>query len=831
MTTWTEAETPSSESWAGLSATEFESPFTGASEITRDTEQPLETPGEFSETELPFATPFTPETESGDPRAEATAEVLAELGTPELYEALAELAQEASEIHADRLALAAGESIGSGAQLAEQAVREHFEPLAEAAERMLETMAAEAGDREVGAISEAELTQLLETFEAMETPATESPAFEQLFGALKRLAGRAMKAAVGLAKKGFSALGKLVPLKAILRRLLRLVRPLLQRVLRFAIDRLPVPLRPLAYQVKQRLGFELAAEWELAAGEALEAAGTPATGSVAVLAAEFTAEVAQSLLAEAESEAVPEVGYEASAYESSAYESSAYEAEWSAGELWESVGTEVAGEGGVTGDQVDQARLRLITELASLRDGESPGPAFEQFLPAILPVLRLGITIAGRGRVVGFLAGFLAKLLVRFVGPQLSQPLSRAIVSAGLRMLTLEAPTSTEIAQAGPAAIAAVVEDTARRLGELEAEVFEDASRLETETMAAFHEAVARNFPPSLVRPDLAGLESADPGGMWALRPGAYGIKKYTRVLEVTLTPQMAKSITSFGGIRLYDALRASHGITKPMTVKVHLYEAMRGTTLARIAALERRHVPGMTRGSWRYFHPLTVQAASAFGEPGLGKDVDARFVRNRSFIAVGQRFFYLQLPAPRGRVGVCARGTPSQAFLTLDGRPGRNVIRAAIYVSEAEAHEIAARARKGNTTAFVLALRAAFQAAARSITSSPGSRVHVLREAELGEAEGFWSRLGALAREKVAGVVVDVLVRMATDYARVKRDDFVRAVDRSKCGVTVIFTFPATGLDLVLGGHPSGWLGLIRTLASSQVLPAMTTVPGLLRP
>jgi len=37
--------------------------------------------------------------------------------------------------------------------------------------------------------------------------------------------------------------------------------------------------------------------------------------------------------------------------------------------------------------------------------------------------------------------------------------------------------------------------------------------------------------------------------------------------------------------------------------------------------------------------------------------------------------------------------------------------------------------------------------------------------------------------------------------------------------------------LDLVLGGQPSGWPGLIRTLASSQVLPGMTTVPGLLRP
>jgi hypothetical protein len=494
------------------------------------------------------------------------------------------------------------------------------------------------------------------------------------------------------------------------------------------------------------------------------------------------------------------------------------------------VGSEVAGEGGVTGNEVDQARVRLITELANLRDGESPGPAFEQFLPAILPVLRLGITIAGRGRVVGFLAGFLAKLLVRFVGPQLSQPLSRAIVSAGLRMLTLEAPTTTEISHAGPAAIAAVVEDTARRLGELEAEVFEDASRLETETMAAFHEAVARNFPPSLVRSDLAWLESADLDGMWALRPGAYGVKKYTRVLEVTLTPQMARSITSFGGIRLYDALKASHGITKPIKVKVHLYEAMRGTTLPRIAAFER-HVPGMTRGSWRYFHPLTVQAASAFGEPGLGKDVDGRFLRNRAFIAAGQRFFYLQLPAPRGRVGGCARGTPSQAFLSLDGRPGQNVIRAAIYVSEAEAHEIAARARKGNTTAFVLALRAVFQAAARSIASSPGSRVHVLREAEVSEAEGFWGRLGELALEKVVGVVTDVLVRIATDYARVKRDDFVRAVDKSKCGVTVIFTFPATGLNLVLGGHPSSLPGLIRALASSRLLPGMTTVPGLLRP
>ena len=48
---------------------------------------------------------------------------------------------------------------------------------------------------------------------------------------------------------------------------------------------------------------------------------------------------------------------------------------------------------------------------------------------------------------------------------------------------------------------------------------------------------------------------------------------------------------------------------------------------------------------------------------------------------------------------------------------------------------------------------------------------------------------------------------------------------------MTVIFTFPATGLNLVLGGQPSGLPGLIRALVSSRFLPGMTTVPGLSRP
>ena len=72
-------------------------------------------------------------------------------------------------------------------------------------------------------------------------------------------------------------------------------------------------------------------------------------------------------------------------------------------------------------------------------------PAIEQFVPALLGALRLGINLVGRPKVVGFLAKYLAQLISRWVGPQLSGPLSNAIVDTGLRLVTLE---SREMASA-----------------------------------------------------------------------------------------------------------------------------------------------------------------------------------------------------------------------------------------------------------------------------------------------------------------------------------------------------------------------------------------------
>jgi hypothetical protein len=331
---------------------------------------------------------------------------------------------------------------------------------------------------------------------------------------------------------------------------------------------------------------------------------------------------------------------------------------------------------------------------------------------------------------------------------------------------------------------------------------------------------------------------------MWAMRPRVYWYKKYTQIFDVEITPQKAAAITTFGGVTLATFLRSANGVTRTVKTQAHLYETLPGTYLSRIAALER-DVPYMRQDGWRRFHPLSVSNAGILlGEPGLGNDVDAEYLRDRSRIASGQRFFYLALPVPGGVGG----GGPSQAFVVLDGRPNKNVIRLILYLSEADAQPIAARARQNNTTAFVIALRAAFGAAVTSLRRSPRSRITILRESEVtgqteiqlaGEAPV--AGIAAAVGEKVLSVIIDKLIdaviRLAIDYAKVKRDEFVRAVDNPASGVTIIATIPAPGLSTLLRGGvlPSilqvGALRtLLGTLTSSRLLPGLQTVAGFRR-
>jgi hypothetical protein len=80
-----------------------------------------------------------------------------------------------------------------------------------------------------------------------------------------------------------------------------------------------------------------------------------------------------------------------------------------------------------------------------------------------MPVLKLGMKLAGRKRVVGLLSGLVAKLIGWFVGPQSSGALSTAMVDAGLKLIGLEVSDGDQ-RRAANAAIAATVEETVRRV-------------------------------------------------------------------------------------------------------------------------------------------------------------------------------------------------------------------------------------------------------------------------------------------------------------------------------------------------------------------------------
>src|SRR5262249_11185761 len=115
---------------------------------------------------------------------------------------------------------------------------------------------------------------------------------------------------------------------------------------------------------------------------------------------------------------------------------------------------------------LDDARDRFIQELEHLGPGESPEPYVQNFLPAGLPALRLGMRVIGRPRVVNFLAPLLAKLISKLVGPEQAAALSRAVVDAGLKLLNLEV-SDEERPGLAASAVAATVEEAVNRVASL----------------------------------------------------------------------------------------------------------------------------------------------------------------------------------------------------------------------------------------------------------------------------------------------------------------------------------------------------------------------------
>lgn len=658
-------ETPYTEvpAWSGLENVDLEAPYVG------------ETPFVASEA-------FEGAGEGGF--AGDLHELLAELYDSEFDGHLLELSEAAAEA-ANESPFVQGEG---GAPDAERYVREWLEPLHRSAEAMLEAIGETFADKDLVRLTESEIDEMLAPHEPIATGA--NPVFENFLGGLWKKAKGLVSGAVNLAKKGVSAIGKLLPINLILGRLKVLVRPLLERVLQMALNRLPPSLRPAAEQLKRRLLSETS-EAEEPTGELEQAT----TADVSEVQREFDANAASLLLAtdEAAQDNVVAEAFQA---------------------------TEL-GEDPI--NDLSRAREQLAEELQALPPGADPQPAVEQFIPVVmaaLPLIRTGISLIGRDRVVQFIAQFVSTMIRPYIG-DLAPALSRAIASTGLSMMSLEAPVDARAVAVN--ALVGTIEDTVREVSEASPEALEHPELREAMVASAFDRAAARNFPPALVKPRLRHVHlggpisaySAQPEkhvrdhrhhhphhAMWVRLPYVRWYRRYTAVVTARITPTIARQVHVFGGVTLEAFLRDHYGLTGEMTAPAHLYEALPGATLGRIAAHEKR-----TRGlgnpgaSWKLL-PLTPDAAGMlFGEPGLGRRVEHQFLERPQRIAVGQRFYYLELhrvPSHAPAVGTTAQGRapsrPRSSQVNVRVNLRRRTIHVLLHLSDADSQDASAKLR-----------------------------------------------------------------------------------------------------------------------------------------
>jgi hypothetical protein len=677
-------------------------------------------------------------------------ELLFDLYDTEMDRFLGELVQEA--------AAAAAEQANAMGETASESVTEQFldnwiEPVREHAERMLDGISESLAQVDAASLTESQLDEVFQQFEP------EGTGLEQYFeGFLKSLWNKAKKIASGaidLAKKGaFKVISMIPGLSGLINRLKALVAPLLKRVLKMAMDQLPPRLRPIAVQLARKIvpGFQGEEE------ESLE--GQAAVPDVATLQRELDETVASLLFARDENE------------QEAVLAEQLYQGE--------------RADEGVPISAYQEAREQFVD---SLERGQDPREALEQFLPvlaALMPVAKTVIGIIGRPRVVGFLAGYLAKLIERYIGADASKQLSQAVVDAGLRMIGLEVAGESDLRQLAPNVIAGTVEDTMRRVAQLDETTLENPHLLEAAVNEAFHEAAAENFPSSELIPDLH--EAAQVRGVWVslpLRGRRKYYKKYTQVFDVELTPQLAGSVRTFGGKTLASYLKDKLGITGPVRARVHLYQALPGGWPSRIARFER--IGGGGRGSWMQLHPLTPEAAAALLQhPRLGRAVPGRYLTSRMRPAVGQRFYYLQIEGARP----AQVRRSSEVNLTLDF-PGDEV-RAFVYLSEADAQDIAAKVRRRELTAVITLAKRVYAAGVETALGGDLQRHVKIRHEALDQEEflgGALKRLAQVVLDHLKARVVEWLGKAVGDYFQSRGAEFIAAAEDPADGVTIVVT------------------------------------------
>jgi len=692
-----------------------------------------------------------------DAQTEEYVSFVNELYDEQFNEALSNLVDEAAGIYQTNFANEQQDPRTAGYQ-AERLLNQHFAPLVAEAETMVRTLASELGQRDINTLGEDEVETIVDRYQPS---ADMAPHFEQWLDGLKNVFKKVVSKGLDLAKNAASAVAKW-GLGPILNKLLGLVKPLVKRVTDQAIKYLPAQLQPMARLLRDKLPF--LKEFEESEGAESEA---NQTSEITEIQNEFNQHAANLLFAQTEAEQELEVA--------------------------QAINPPMAPETYPMAE-LELARERFIDSLGQLKEGEDPTPQVENFIPALLPVLKIELRRAGRQRVLDFLASFLARLIQKFIGPQYAPALSKAIVDAGLRLLQLEMTPQGE-SRAAASAVASTVEETVRRVAAMPDYVLDNQELLEGATLEAFEQAAAANLPPVLSedtyrrRPELREHR----GGFW-YRCGRRYKKRLGPRIITQISPYKLSSLETFDGNTVGEALEEQYAIAPgdEVQAEVHLYEAMPGMRLSDIVRGEQVITKVNGEDGHNQLHPLTRDAAALLlDQPELGRDVQGE-TGDPTAPQVGQRFYYLDIPGkrplmvptPGGRVHVRHRSRSRFVF-----HFPKNEIVARLYLSEVRAQEIAVKLRQHAHMGVVIERLHRFihRGVNRAFAANLGLLKIVHGAVVPGQPANALNRLSSLVPKALRHRVTEWVVKGLAEHLPKHAQEFIRAADDTADGVTLV--------------------------------------------
>lgn len=601
---------------------EFESPF-----VVSPTQEQVS----FAEEEVAvvdFESPFLPSVQlvEGeavfDQREQLFVQLLDELPEEEFTEGVVDLFTEGERYLEHHLGASLLPEAEVGTSRREELLQGHFHPLAVAMETLTDRLLQEFSGLEDAPLTEGLIDQAFSRHMLAEELG--NPVFEDFFKKAFRKIKRAAKKVGKVIKKGVKLAKKFHPVAVLLRKVKKMVRPFLTKIIRRVIRRLPAALRSPARMLARKLGVK--AELGLSDQEMTlrrisaegETYAYPAGPDLEFIEREFDLRLAEQLFASTEEEARAVF---AAYQEDSEFQEGDFAAE----------------------ERLLEAREQLKRSIQGASTAEEVGPAVEQFVGVAMKAIKVGIRLIGRQKVINAIAKLFTRFIGKLIGPKAAGPLAKALVEKGFRLLNLE--VSDEEAQRAPAeVIVQMLEEMLVDVARLDEEVLDNQELLEQEVYHLFRHYSGRNMPSNMV---VAELQEAEQAAAWMLLPknGRKRYKKYSRIMEASLTRSQIAGVRSFNGQRLRTFLRRNYQYQgdQPLRVRIHLYEAVRGTTLSYVSLLEKG-TPGLgsaRRAAWSQLHPLTPAAASLLlGNSALGQRVGERWLTSRHRIRPGQRFY-----------------------------------------------------------------------------------------------------------------------------------------------------------------------------------------------